>query len=306
MNLTINPNYYQKTSNKSQNKTKNYSLPSFVSRNNLLKDTVSFRGGANSEIISELRNTIAAQGEHILASNKLIDILKDEIMTKDNMILELNKLITKNDEFTSREIKKIEDLCRKNEKWALTLMKTNDAKDLLNDKFIRPVIKEKFIKNKDLGNVNNIPTGIAITGYDDKLANLIANWATNSSELDNIHIDFNGLDQNEALNEIYSVEKVIKESRRDNIFAVDPAGNTQIIPTRRTIIHINNFEKFTNLDKNNKTIIAKLNEMLKVNAKNNKYTIIINTKDLGNVSPELTSEEHFQLKINLEDASMEF
>lgn len=311
MNLTINPNYYQKTSNKNQSKTKNYPLTSFVSKNSLQKDVVSFRGSANSEIINELRNTIAAQDEAMRSLNQLGTV-------KDETIRLLNQLITAKDECISELVEsknqiescllEVKDLCQKNEKMAFTLMKTNDAKDLLNDKFIRPAIKEQFIKDKDdLGDVSSIPTGIAITGSDDKLSDYLTQWATSSSELSYSHIDFKDLDQNEALSKIYWIEKLIRLTRRDNVFTVDPQGNTTYArPLERNIIHIKNFEKFTTPDKKNKAIIDHLNDMLKTTAKNHKYTIIINTKELDNVSPELTSDEHFQLKINLGNASMKF
>lgn len=125
----------------------------------------------------------------------------------------------------------------------------------------------------------SVPNGIILIGNDFNF-NDIARWLARKSGCKREKIDFAKMSQEEAMNELDDISEKAKKNNQ------------------RTLIQINNFERFTIPTVENAKIIEKLKSCLPRYAEDNKCTIIVQTDNPSKIDPNVMSEHHFGVKIN--------
>jgi len=186
---------------------------------------------------------------------------------KENLVLENNKL----------------DLEEKNialEKELLQDQKFSNYSDTLKIKFINLAQNEKTIKSSG-GNI--FPNGIMLSNFDEGIGTELIQWTAKKSDCKLKEIDFADFSEEEVLKELMNVAK----EAQDN--------------DKRTLIHIKNFEKFTTPINENEKIIGKLKNFLQKCAGEYKCTVITEVKNPKKLSPEITADQRFKLKIDGDD-----
>lgn len=159
--------------------------------------------------------------------------------------------------------------------------------NVLKTKFIDLAIIERNAKKENL-NTNNsskiiFPNGIMLTGLDSKDSNKLIQWTSKKADCNLKKIDFTNITIDEALTEI---ENIAKKSQTSD---------------KRTLIHIENFEKFTKPIEDNQNIIGKLKAFLSSCSEKYRCTVISDVKNPNELTTEIIADHRFQIKINTDE-----
>lgn len=149
--------------------------------------------------------------------------------------------------------------------------------EILQPEFIKKAQLEKAEKNKNIG---VFPNGIMVSGLDKKVSDELIQWTVKKSGCEFRKIDFEKLTEENALKTL--IEQA-KEAQQNG---------------QRTLIYIENFDKYTQNSPKNENIIPKLKAFLSSCAEKYKCTIIINVKDPNELAPEIKADQRFPIKIN--------
>lgn len=119
-----------------------------------------------------------------------------------------------------------------------------------------------------------------IAGLEKKLSDELIQWTAKKSGCELKKIDFEKLTEENALKKL--IEKA-KEAQQND---------------QRTLIYIENFDKYTQNSQKNETIIAKLKAFLSSCSERYKCTIIANVKEPNELAPEISADQRFSIKID--------
>lgn len=144
----------------------------------------------------------------------------------------------------------------------------------LEDEFITLA---RIGKNGDYDSI--FPNGIMLTGNDFILDD-IAEWLAKESDCKLEKVDFTNISQEEAMRELLTISNKAKEN------------------SWRTLIQINNFERFTIPTLENRRIIAGLKSFLSGCAKDKKCTVIAQTDDISKIDDIVMADHRFQVRID--------
>ena len=151
--------------------------------------------------------------------------------------------------------------------------------EILQPEFIKKAQLEKTGKNVNTG---AFPNGIMISGLDKKISDELIEWTAKKAGCELKKIDFEKLTEENALKTLIEQAKAVQQS------------------DKRTLIYIENFDKYTQNSQKNEKIISKLKAFLSSCAEKYKCTIIINVKNPSELAPEIKADQRFPIKINLD------
>lgn len=126
------------------------------------------------------------------------------------------------------------------------------------------------------------PNGIMIEGQDVNL-NDVAEWLAKKSDCKLEKVDFTNISIETAMKELLNISNRAKENNE------------------RTIIQIENFERFTIPTDENRRIIGALKSFLSGCAQDKKCTIIAQTKDSSKIDDIVMADHRFQIQIKTND-----
>jgi hypothetical protein len=161
--------------------------------------------------------------------------------------------------------------------------KLSDYTGDLKSKFIDLVQMEKNEQKAGLDEKSRqkllFPNGIMLSGLDKKTSDEIIQWTFKKTGCKVKKIDFKNLTEAEAIQQLNDI------------------AEKALTTKTRTLIHIQNFEKFTEQNATNKEIIPKLKGFLSNCAEKYKCTVITEVEDASKLAPEITAPQRFKVKI---------
>lgn len=170
------------------------------------------------------------------------------------------------------------------EKELIQDQKLSDYTGDLKSKFIDLVQMEKDEQKVGLDEKSRqkllFPNGIMLSGLDKNTSNEILQWTFKKTNCKVKKVDFKNLTEAEAIQQLNDIAEKALNSKT------------------RTLIHIQNFDKFTEQNDNNKEIIPKLKGFLSNCAEKYKCTVITEVEDASKLAPEITAPQRFKVKIN--------
>lgn len=148
--------------------------------------------------------------------------------------------------------------------------------DSIKSAFISRAQVEKAHPEQKIG---AFPNGIMLIGFDKKTAKDILEWTVANSECRLKTIDFEKLSSDTVLTEL---SKAAQEAQKTS---------------KRTLLHIVNFDKFTRNIPENQAVIPKLKAFLSNSAEKYKCTVITEVDSTSKLATEITADQRFKVKI---------
>lgn len=146
---------------------------------------------------------------------------------------------------------------------------------ILNDKFI------KSAKNEDNCRCNtSLPNGIMLAGLKNFKLQEVAKWMANESKCELKKIDFEQLSRDEVRQGLVNILHNAKENNK------------------RTIVQIENFEKYTTPTDENRKIVGVLKTVLNSCANDYNCTLITAADDLSKIDSGVMADQRFKVQIN--------
>lgn len=152
------------------------------------------------------------------------------------------------------------------------------------------ILKDKFIKLAQMANIgktqNNsiaFPNGIMLSGLEKEVSDDVINWIAKKSGFQLKKVDFMNSTPNDALENLDNIANIARKSKT------------------RTLIQIDNIEKFTIPTEENEKIIGKLKNFFQDCAEKDNCTIITNVENPNDLAPAITAVHRFPIKINADD-----
>ena len=194
-----------------------------------------------------------------------------KIIEKENKQKELTekieKQITKNKE-KQKEIKKIET-----EQKRISYLKEN-----INNALILPLKAEKELGKKLV--VLDRLNGIMVSNASSLMMNALINSVKHNSGCEVEKVDFNDLTEKEVIKKF----KEISQS----------AANKK----NRTLIYVENFEKYAKNTPENETIIGKLKNFLQCCSAKYNCIVLTNVDEPNHLSPEINADHRFKIHLD--------
>lgn len=151
------------------------------------------------------------------------------------------------------------------------------------------ILKDKFIKLAQMANIEktqndsiDFPNGIMLSGLEKEVSDDVISWIAKKSGFQLKKVDFTNSTPNETLENLDNIANV---ARKNKI---------------RTLIQIDNIEKFTIPTEENEKIIGKLKNFFQSCAEKDKCTIITNVENPNDLAPEITAVHRFPIKISVD------
>lgn len=163
--------------------------------------------------------------------------------------------------------------------WVFKLKLETPQKKLaktLEDSFITLA---KIGRNGDYDSI--FPNGIMLVGKNSNLSD-VAKWLAKESDCWLEKVDFSSLSKPEAMKRLFYISNKAKEKNK------------------RTLIEINNFERYTTPTEENRSIIGALKSFLSDCGKDYKCTIIAHSDDMSKIDNIVVADHRFQIKIDEE------
>lgn len=174
--------------------------------------------------------------------------------------------------------------------------KINLEKDLLQEQKLSDytnMLKNEFINLAQIENQERasgkivskltFPNGIMLSGLDKSISNELVEWIVRKADCNLEKVNFADLTNNEVL---MSLDKIAQNAEKSD---------------KRTLIYIENFDKFTTPKEENDVIIPKLKAFLTSCAEKYKCTVITNVQDQSRLAPEIKAPQRFKVVVNADD-----
>lgn len=218
--------------------------------------------------------------------SKLIDDLKKEKKDKEanfkNKIKDLEAQLKENDDKKTQLLKdKKQALIDKNKR-----EKAEDEKRIKEIKEKTAELKKIRLAKEDLrieyvdkveNNIEDLPNGIMLTGISSESVGKLFKAVAEGTNSNYIKMDFNNLERENVVKEILKVKK--NASKEDN----------------KTILHIENFDRYTIPIEENDEIVPKLKSFLCKSADSN-ITIMVHCDNPQKLSNEVYGDHRFKVK----------
>lgn len=185
------------------------------------------------------------------------------------------------------------------EKELLQEQKFSDYSDVLKAKFIN---LSKHEKESSIEQKNIFPNGIMLSGSDQNLGDELIQWTAKKSDSNLNKIDFAKLTQNEVINNLNEMANKAHEhyyTGKNGVFVPLPNETKVNCAQTRTLIHIENFDKYTTDTKENEKIIPKLKAFLSNCAEKYKCTIITQVENPKGLAQEIIADQRFKIKLKI-------